>query len=342
MIRTNTTLIVGGAANREIEMPDGPDVLAKIASGFDFDRLGTELQTRDMIALANIFEQSAGGLETTQEQLLEGGRKIRVASSVSASINAILEQNGADPHMIAAGKIAIAFYTLQSESRATLNAEPIVEGDLPLRGSENWLYQLGQMIVKGVPRAKADDCFEKLSIICFNYDRSIEHYLPWVLHMGFGMSLEEARALIAARLRIVHPFGVAGRLPWQNGDTAPIDWGYEESNDYSALIKEVCTSSERWLDRDFTKALSGEVAESERVVFLGFGFDPMDTALLFNHPFSHNRDVLVGLTGTNAIERKAIFRLLKENTGIEMDDLISIEELKAYEMLRDYSLFLES
>jgi hypothetical protein len=39
-----------------------------------------------------------------------------------------------------------------------------------------------------VPRNRAEQCFDNLSIICFNYDRSIQHYLPFVVAMAFRSS----------------------------------------------------------------------------------------------------------------------------------------------------------
>ena len=181
MIRTDTTLIIGAGANREIEMPDGPDLLAKIASGYEFERLESEVKSRDLINLAHLFESVSDEIGLSYDELVRGATAIREATLVSTSIDAILEQYGHDPAVLAAGKLAIVYYTLQAESKSTLAAEPRAAGELPLRGTENWLFQLGQLIVKGVPRARAEECFEKLSIVCFNYDRvrSSTIFLGW-------------------------------------------------------------------------------------------------------------------------------------------------------------------
>ncbi|MEO0699885.1 MAG: hypothetical protein AAFY81_09240, partial [Pseudomonadota bacterium] len=140
MIRTETTLVIVAGANCEIDRPDGAELLSRIAAGFDFDRLGSELQTRDMVALAQIFEENASRLKTTYESMLDAGRTIKQASRVTTSIDAVLEQYGSDnPDVIAAGKIALAYYTLQNEQKSTLALAPRDAGDLPLRGTENWL-----------------------------------------------------------------------------------------------------------------------------------------------------------------------------------------------------------
>ena len=341
MIRTDTTLIIGAGANREIEMPDGAELLAKIAGGFEFERLTSDVKSRDLVALAQLFQRIAPDLGMTYDELVAGATAIRDATLVSTNIDAILEQYGHDPAVQAAGKIAIVYYTLQAESKSTLAAEPRAKDELPLRGTENWLFQLGQLIVKGVPRAKAEECFEKLSIVCFNHDRAIEHYLPWVVQRAFGMSYEESCELVAGRLRIVHPYGVAGRLPWQDVEKT-VAWGTEEPEDYVGLSKRIFTASQRASSRQFQSYLRAEMSRAKRLAFLGFGFDPMNVAMLFDELEHDNPDMLISLVGVGETEQKAILRLIHRLTGITDDSLITLEQMKAFELLRDYGRFLES
>ena len=343
MIRTETTLVIGAGANCEIEMPAGAELLNRIAAGFDFDRLGSQVQTRDMVALAAIFEECAERLGTTYEAMLEAGRTIKQASRVTTSIDAGLEQYGSDnANVIAAGKIALAYYTLQNEAKSTLAVEPRDAGELPLRVTENWLFQLGQLITKGVPRAQAETCFDKLSIVCFNYDRAIEHYLPWVVSMAFGMDLEEARMLVGTHLRIVHPYGSPGTLPWIFGAGEPCEWGEQEPEDWLDLAKGFYTASERSRDKRFSSFLMAEIASGRRLGFLGFGFDPMNTSMLFDRVLDHDPDVMVALTDVGEGTKKAVHYLLKRNTGVRDPDLITIEDCKAYKLLQDNGLFLET
>lgn len=342
MIRTDTTLIIGAGANREVEMPDGPDLLAKIAGGFEFERLDSEVKSRDLVNFSVLFQRVADQLDLTYDQLVAGAMAIRDATLVSTSIDAILEQYGHDPAVLAAGKLAIVYYTLQAESKSTMAVEPRGPGELPLRGNDNWLFQLGQLIVKGVPRARAEECFEKLSIVCFNYDRAIEHYLPWVVMRAFGMTYEEACELVANRLRIVHPYGVAGRLPWQGDEDYGAVWGDTDPDNIVALSKRIYTASQRAGSRQFQSYLRSEMSRGKRLGFLGFGFDPMNVAMLFDELEHDNPDMLISLVGISETQQKAILRLIYRLTGIEDESRITLENMKAFELLRDYGRFLES
>ena len=342
MIRSKTTLVVGAGASCEIEMPDGRELLGKIAQGFDFARLGSELQTRDMVVLGRHFEKFARQLGSTREKLMAAGGAIRTSSRVGTSIDAILEQHNTDPLVAAAGKLAIIYYTLQAEARSPLSLEPRDAGDLPLRGTENWLFQLGRMITAGVPRNRAEQCFDNLTIICFNYDRSIQHYLPFVVAMAFGMSLNEARQLVGAKLNIVHPYGNVGRLPWEPGERPDVEWGSEDPWNLQALVKEIKTASERKQNRNFLTGLHGALAGSKKICFLGFGFDPQNVEFLFDYSLSHDPDVLAANIGMPEASRMAVFRLLKRQTGIEDDALIGLLDMRCFQFLREYSLFLQS
>jgi len=343
MFRTETTLIIGAGANREIEMPDGPELLNRIAAGFDFDRLGTEVQSRDLIAMAHLFEAIAPELGTTHEELIKAGRAIRAASFVTPSIEAILEQQSDNPNVQAAGKLAIVYYTLQAESKSTLARAPRDEGELPLRGTENWLFKLGQMMVSGVPRRDVQNCFYKLSIIAFTYDRSIEHYLPWVAAMAFDMPVEEAQALVALHLRIVHPLGIAGQLPWQGDDKPNIDWGTDNPENILDLTRMIYTSSQRMKRRQFAEYLLAEMAQGRRLAFLGFDFDPIKLRMIFDEePMDTNPDVLAALSDVPEPQQPGVARLLKKKTGVPGDDYLKLFTSTPYAILRDNSLMLES
>lgn len=342
MIRTKTTLVIGPGAGLEIELPDKRELLHKIAGGFDFARLNSELQTRDMYMLAKHFEKFCRQMGATKERLMEAAQGIRVAARVGTTIDAVMEQHSSNPLTLAAAKLAIVYFTLQSEARSPLMIEPRDAGDLPLRGVENWLYQLGRLITSGVPRNKAEQAFDNLSIINFSYDRSIQHYLPWVVSMAFGMTLSEARTLVGNKLKIYHPFGNAGRLPWEPGERPEVDWGVEEPWNLHNLAKEVLTSSERMNNRQFVTSLHSAIAGSQKIVFLGFDFDPQTIDYLFDYSLSHDPDILAAVQGLNLPSQQAALRTLKRRAGIEDDDLISIIDTRCYNLMRDYALFLES
>jgi len=109
-----------------------------------------------------------------------------------------------------------------------------------------------------------------VSIITFNYDRSLEAYLDNVLQNRFNLSPEESWGHVSG-IPIVHVHGMLGEYPVTK---------YEDSSDIDVLldiskqikiIHEIEDNESGFCNSEFEKANS-LLGESERIVFLGFGF----------------------------------------------------------------------
>ena len=338
MIRTKTAIIIGASAGIEIEMPGQRELLSKIAHGFDFQRLGSDLQTSEMQDFDTLFKKVKGEGDALREAAL----RIRAGSRLSSSIHALLQQHGQDKYVAAAGKLAIAYYTLQAEHQSAMEAEPRDPGDMPFRGAENWLFQLGRMVVDGVSRSRAQNCFDNLHIVNFNTDRSIQHYMPWVLHTGFGMPVTEAQALCAEKLSVVQPYGRAGRLEWQTGPETEAMWGDTNPKNLFKIAENIRTASEHLDDRQLKASLIGGIANARRLLFIGFNFNPLDTSLLFQERLSHGPEALVALGEGEQGRADGIRRVLKNSVGIAPEQLLAMRFGPSWQMLADNDLLIES
>jgi hypothetical protein len=342
MIRTKTTFIVGAGASCELQMPSGPELVAKIAQALDFERYGAELQTRDSVLLLQYLSKAANRVANGEQALHAAALRIRTAAKLGGSIDSILQQHSGDEMVLTCGKLAIVHFISQAESKSTLRLTPRLEGDLPLQGTDTWLYQLARLITADVPRMQAERCLDDLSIISFNYDRSIEHFLPHAFVMAFGMTLQEGQRLIAAKLNVLRPYGAIGRLPWQLGDGPDLEWGTENPWNIHNIAGQIFTLSERQNNRQLIMSLHSAVATAKRLVLLGFGFQPQNIDLLFDRGLSHQPEVLMTLFEMAATNRNAVIKTIKRKAGLEKDDLLSVMTARCYELMRDYSMMLES
>lgn len=344
MLRTRTTLVVGAGASMELQFPSNAELLARIIQGYDFKRTGSDTSTRDgQLLLRNIYKL-AERMNKPVEDVALAAERLRNACRLGRSIDAVLEQYDHDPLVLACGKLAITFFMGQAESRSSLKEGPRVPGELPLQGkvAEHWIYQLGQLITSGVPRSRIGETLELLTIINFNYDRSVEHFLPYALVMAYGIDLKEAQAVIAERLDVIHPHGTIGRLPWQNGDAAQAEWGVEQPWNIHAIASQLKSLAERSTDRNAIRDLRLAIAKARRIVFLGFGFQPQNVDLLFENTLSHNPEVLVSTHGVSSGNAATIAHMVRRLAGLETEQQLMLSAGKAWEVLRDYSLLLES
>ena len=323
-------------------MPGGPELLAKIAQALDFERYGAELQTRDSTMLLQHMSKTATRLGSSEADMHAAAKRIRTAAKLGDSIDVILEQHSGDALVTTCGKLAIAHFISQAEAKSTLRLEPRIPGDLPLQGTEAWLYHLARLVTSGVPRMKAERCLDELSIVNFNYDRSIEHFLPHAFVMAFGMTLQEAQRIIASQLKVLRPFGSIGRLPWQPGQAPELEWASENPWNLYNIATQILTFSERQNDRQAIMAIQNAVAGSRRLVILGFSFQPQNVDLMFERGLSHQPEVLVTLFDMAPTNRAAVIRTIKRKTGLEKDELLNVMTSRCHELMRDYSMMLES
>ena len=177
------------------------------------------------------------------------------------SIDAFLQRR---QEFLEVGKLAIAYCLIPFEDEANL-----YRPDRDLRGGNWYKYLAG----------KLDSHFEefgdnKLSIVTFNYDRSLEFYLLNSLICSHGKKRDEcANAL--AKIPIVHVYGQLGEKPYlQQGSrqyrpNEVEQFRYVETAAYG--IK---------LYHEEAKAATEEAREllsrAKRICFLGFGYHPFN------------------------------------------------------------------
>jgi len=254
----------------------------------------------------------------------------------------VLDQHDNDPMILGSGKLAIAPFICQAEAKSILRLTPRVPGDLPIQGTDTWLYQFGQLVTSGVPRSQVEQILDNLSIVSFNYDRSIEHFLPFAMEVAFGMPLKEAQDIVAAKLNIIHPYGTVGRLPWQKVEAPDCEWGTEQPWNIHNLAQQIRTSADVMRDHQMLLKIRGMVSSSKRIVMLGFGFQPQNVDILIDYSMSHDPELVATVYGLSQTNRISVTKMIKRKTGIEDDELLLMMNAKCFELMRDYSLLLES
>ena len=187
MIEGSVLLILGAGASAQFTFPSGERLVESICSN-----LSTE--TSPLISILNDLDFSNDLIKAFHSDLFHSNR---------TSVDAFLEHR---PEFVQVGKASIALSLIPSENQDYLfgiNAR-----------SNNWYRFLYNKM--------ATDSFEglsknKLAIITFNYDRSIEHYLYTSIKSDFGKSEADCTQLMS-QVPIVHVHGTLGALPWQLGE----------------------------------------------------------------------------------------------------------------------------
>jgi hypothetical protein len=241
MIANRVVLVVGAGASTNYGLPTASGLSHVIIS----DRnVGTLV--------------SAGGFDEGKFRAMCND----LLASGEPSIDGFLETR---PEYIEIGRVAIAAALLPREHR--------VIGPI---GSDDWYAELLSWI--RLPRFE-DYSANRLSIITFNYDRSLENRLIQSIRGRFGSVSAESLRKCLSSLRIVHVHGTLGTLPELAGDSPEdqlklsVPYGLE-SPDREQLLRSAAEIQIAGQVRDLVGYQKAReyLSDAEVVIFLGFGY----------------------------------------------------------------------
>jgi len=270
MIEEKTTFILGAGSSAHVGYPLGAGLLKNMCSireNKNYPQLPDKWSTNDI------------------DDLL-----ISLSRSGHYSIDAFLESSG-DMDL---GKYLIAYQLKQYE---------VVDKLFP--PNESGWYQI--LFNSLINQCESDIGKNNLSIITFNYDRSLETYLHNAIQHRFKLSTEEAWNKVSD-VPFVHIHGVLGEYP-------KID--YQPTCDIETLlsisekiriIHEIKDNEAGYCNSEF-KIANELLEKSERIVFLGFGFHD-DNVRRFNY-FT-----------PEAVEKKSVYTTSVGITGFEYGQMV--------------------
>lgn len=152
----------------------------------------------------------------------------------------------------------------------------------------------------------------QLSIITFNYDRSLETYLHEALVARFQLNPEEAHDILS-RIPIIHVHGSLGKYP-----SVPyqIDCSTKDLLEISKeiqIIHEVKDLENGFCNKEFEEAFK-LLSKTERVFFLGFGFHPDNIRRFnfFNPENTEELEIWGTVQGMGAVDIRDLSTRLKE------------------------------
>ncbi len=241
--------------------------------------------------------------------------------SFQASIDAFLEHR---PEFIKVGKTCIA--------RALIPCE--TETNLERGRNSHWYAYLFQKL------SATPETFEnnKISIITFNYDRSLEHFLFIAIKYSYGLSDTNAAKLVRT-IPIIHLHGDLGKLPVLDGTGRP----YEPT--ISPSILRQCISDIKIIHEDVSA--NGQFVEAQklikdasRICFLGFGFHPVNLERLWIKTTEGQRDIYGSAYGMPESEKMSVIKWFTEYSrdrlmerSIKLTGYTAIEALQQWPIL---------
>ena len=200
MLRSKTVLVLGAGASCELGFPSGPALLKSIAEELDirFDHFN---QIAGSTVLMEAIRRHHRDHNPTSDinDYLRAAWRLRDAARIARSIDNAIDQNDTDPLVATVGKLAIAHQIGVEEAKSRLKRldnEPRIF-DLNVLGG-TWLVPFAQMLTTDLRASQAEEIFNNLEVISFNYDRSFEAFLPTIFFSAYGFRPEDAQRLSAS------------------------------------------------------------------------------------------------------------------------------------------------
>lgn len=250
MIVKRTVLILGAGASMPLTYPSGHGLLTEVVKGFAWDGLP------DVDHPLVKFGFDPKEIHKFRRALVHSGRQ---------SVDGFLEHQ---PNFVEIGKAAIAWHLIRFE-----NPNALFDPAFPRKNGENWYPYLLDQITTNFDRLAEN----KLSIITFNYDRSLEHFLYTALCNAYPRPSSEVCESLS-KIPIIHVHGRLDPLPHEATDGRR--YSCDLPQNYAATIKRAAAGikiiheiKDADNDPNFTKAHQ-LVAQAEYICFLGFGYNP--------------------------------------------------------------------
>ncbi|BAN36183.1 hypothetical protein SCD_n02375 [Sulfuricella denitrificans skB26] len=279
------TLVVGAGASRELGLPTGAELKAKIASLLDIQFPDGYRQKSGDYQICDALKAEAllsGDSRQDINPHLHAAWRIRDAMPQAISIDNFIDTHQGDKLIELCGKLAITRSILEAERSSILYLNP-QDGKENLNFSKTeacWLNPFVRILTENCKESELEKRLSSITLIVFNYDRCIEHYLYLSLQNYYGISKEKAAALVK-KIEIYHPYGTVGPLPWQAQSDA-VPYGTELNPDRLLAIAKGIKTFTEGTDPDSSEIvqIKHAVGTSSRVLFLGFAFHRLNLQLI--------------------------------------------------------------
>ncbi|MEZ5944051.1 MAG: hypothetical protein R3C18_21885, partial [Planctomycetaceae bacterium] len=217
-------------------------------------------------------------------RLIDTGLRIAEAMPQAISIDNFIDSHRDNRLIALCGKIAIAHCITEAERASKLfgskSSGPDRRINFPAL-EQTWFTKLFQLLTENCQSNELPKRLARVAIVCFNYDRCIEHFLFHGFQKYYGLDSTTAAELLQS-LEIHHPYGTIGALPWQDVSEG-LEFGqYLNQDSLVSSANRLRTFTEGTDPNSSAIARIQEVLKhAERLMFLGFAYHRLNMQVLF-------------------------------------------------------------
>ena len=203
------------------------------------------------------------------------------------SIDAYLARRKQPAHADAAdsaqkmGKYGISLALRSRKKLDSLFHSPRIQNQPLLDRGDDWYGYLWKAISRDVTSKNLDDLKQnQLTIVTFNYDLSLEHYLFTALRNAYEIDQDARVQDLVSSINFIHLYGKLSGNPFSTS----FNYDFNFDRDFKLVQSDI--SQLDVIDEDRQEKIASfdaairELEHAHRICFLGFGFDPVNVERL--------------------------------------------------------------
>jgi hypothetical protein len=312
MFPKRTTFIVGAGASSEVGLPTGSQLVNSLETklAFRFEH-GTTQKGGDR----DLFLALRRAFPTDVNKYVQAARRIRNALPLFSSIDHYLHVHQEDAEATFCAKLAIYQTILEAEKGSSLFfEEDRIDSTIQFDSRRNiWLAHFFRLLSEDIKKPDVNTIFKNVSIVTFNYDRCIEHYLVQALKQSYGISYLEAESIVANHLKLIHVYGKVGEY----FGSKRVKFGDHEIRDAFQAEVNLRTHHEQLTNDEVLEPAREAISSASVLVFLGTAFNRSDLQILQprrTHDRSPNSSKMIFSTrfGISDIDMEVNQRAMKD------------------------------
>jgi len=273
-----TTYIIGAGASYELGLPTGEDLKGIIADLLDIN-FDSHSQTSGNYQIVDALRPYSR--EQNEDLNLYINECIHISKNMplSISIDNFIDTHKGNEKLELCGKMGIVQSIIQAEKSSLLYQEKNQEINFN-ELNKTWYLSFFKTITENCVIENLPNRLKLITLIIFNYDRCMEHFLINALKQYYNIDDRAAISLVS-NIKIIHPYGTIGPLPWQiSNSNNYVEFG--ESVKTNCLIENaqnIKTFTEG-VESNRIKELHNIMSKSRRIIFLGFAYHKLNMKLL--------------------------------------------------------------
>src|ERR1700730_14244962 len=173
MFAKPTVFVIGAGASAEFGLPIGSVLKERVAKALAFTFDFGVLQAGDQRIFKLLRPRDHQELQT----FIEAGVELSGAMDTFYSVDEALHFFSAKPEVVQLGKITIANEILKAERKSLLYDRDLPQNAMVEKCNGTWAAAVLSMALSTLKKEQTKTAFQNVTVINFNYDRTLEHYL---------------------------------------------------------------------------------------------------------------------------------------------------------------------